>query len=143
MSEDAACVWIATKARPLPHSNLDRINVVILVCEDGNEEEALELLPVLQTFPRAKAVLVGRLTTHNLHHFGALVQHVIALPATEQSQLGGGLWTHWASTKKGARPWETLRLDLTYVPDEKNWVRAELQALRKLRIATTILPDVK
>ena len=144
MSADPPRVWIARRACPVPPGGFHNVDTVILVCEDGSEDEALKLAPVFQLFRRPNAVLVGRITIHTLKHLGASVQHVVALPATAESQLGGTLWTEWARTwKKGARPWRTLRLDLTYTPSETRWVRHELDNLRQLRIADKILPEVK
>ena len=142
---DTPCVWIARAERPLPDTGLEKVNVVILVCEDGSEEEALHLSTALQRFNKPdKTVLVGRLTIHTLRHLGWCVGHVIALPATAESQLGGTLWRDWHTFKvenpRMARLWESLRLDLTYMPVERKWYDAELGALRDLRLATEILP---
>lgn len=142
---DTPCVWIARAGQPRPDTGLEKVNVVILVCEDGSEEEALRLSTALQCVKRPeKAVLVGRLTIRTLRHLGWRVGHVIALPATAESQLGGTLWRNWHTFKvenpRMARQWESLRLDLTYEPVERRWHDAELGALRDLRLAKEILP---
>lgn len=142
---DTPCVWIARAGRPLPDTGLEKVNVIILVCEDGSEEEAVHLCTALQCVKRPeKAVLVGRLTMHTLRHLGWRVGHVIALPATAESQLGGTLWRDWRTFQgenpRKARLWESLRLDLTFEPVERKWYDAELGALHDMRLAKEILP---
>lgn len=117
--------------------------VVILLCATGSEEEALDFKTLFDNEVDARrrgreAVLVGRITEATLRHLGRLVRHVVALPATAESQPGGSLWQYWKNEHGGAVPWDTLRLDWTYKAADAEWIATTKRKLKATGIALKI-----
>jgi len=121
-----------------------KYDVLILVCSTGDELEAAEFCKLFPSPAEARlraraVVLVGRIGAPTLRLLGAFVKHVVALPATAETQPGGALWAWWKANRGDAQPWETLTLDWTHRPADAKFIRTEWEALHKMKIAEQIV----
>lgn len=121
----------------------DRAAVLVLICATGDEAEAIQFV---RFFPKAAGahrrartvVLVGRIGRHTLRLLGAFAKHVVALPATAETQPGGALWEWWRDNRGAAQPWDTLTLDWTCAPLDTKFIEAKRSELEQMHLARAI-----